>query len=168
MLLAQCAVSDTLELIIAPAVKATARCESSDSPNFAKSLQRDAMMDEVLETPTWDRCSNGPGFRHQSASNAGPLCLSEMVPQRITNPSWLQRYDESSDLSLYLGVADAAHLYSLPLETPTLDRYVPAVHVSCRSPDHPAFIEKHAGQPAFRSWIATAPVLNCNVVQMCQ
>merc|ERR1711977_343244 len=100
---------------------------------------------------------NGAGYEYQACSNAGLHCFSEMVPQLFTNPSWLHGND-GSDLSLHLGVANATDLSNVPLETPTFDRHVPAVHVSCRAADTAVFVEQSSEQPVVRSWIAAEPM----------
>merc|ERR1719191_2427903 len=69
-------------------------------------------------------------------------------------PSWLQD-NSNSDLTLELGVANAADLSSMPVETPTLDRHVPAMHVSCRAADTSVFVEQSSEQPVVRSWISS-------------
>jgi hypothetical protein len=151
-LLEQCKESDTLEMLIQPAFQKTARSDSNDSQTTAKSLPPPSMMDDIcrktLETPTWDRCIAGYDFH--PVSDAGMQGFLES--QMMSNASWLQGND-SSELSLHLGVANAADLSSMPLETPTFDRHVPAMHVSCRAADTSVFLEESCEQPAVRSWI---------------
>jgi len=94
---------------------------------------------------------------YHSGSNAGfdPQCFSQLGDHMAaTAPCWLQPND-SSDLTLDIGFANAADLSSMPVETPTLDRHVPAMHVSCRAAETSAFVEQSSEQPVVRSWIVS-------------
>lgn len=157
-LLEECKVSKTLVLLVQPSAQTTARSESSVSQTSAASLPQASAMGEMcvkpLETPTWDRCMTGVGYFHHLSE--GLQCFSEMGPHVGTDPGWLQA-SESSDLSLHLGVANAADLSAMPLETPTLDRHVPAMHVSCRAADTSGFVEQCFEQPLVRSWTTSEP-----------
>merc|ERR1712224_1152430 len=95
----------------------------------------------------------GAGCEYQSGVNAGLQCFPEMAPQLLTNPGWLHGND-GSDLSLHLGIANAVDLSTM-IETPTFDRHVPAVHVSCRAADTTVFVEQSSEQPVVRSWISS-------------
>jgi hypothetical protein len=111
-----------------------------------------------LETPTFDNCTNAVGYHTGSYSGFDVQCFSQLGNQMVTAaPSWLQA-NSSSDLTLELGVANAADLCSMPVETPTLDRHVPAMHVSCRAADTSVFVEQSSEQPVIRSWVASDPM----------
>lgn len=155
-LLEQCKESDILELVIQPAVQTTARSDSNDSQATAKSLPPPSMMEEMcrnpLETPTWDGYISASGYEFQGSIDVGLQGFPDMTPQIVTNSGWLQG-NGSSELSLHLGDVNAADLSNMPLETPTFDRHVPAMHVSCRAADTDVFVEQSSEQPAVRSWI---------------
>merc|ERR1712093_228446 len=42
----------------------------------------------------------------------------------------------------------------MPLETPTLDRCMPAFHFPCKPPGMPTFDQQHSEEMMMRSWIA--------------
>lgn len=113
-----------------------------------------AMCGMPLETPTWDSFMAGVGYWDQPCINTGVQCFSEMEPQMSSD----SKNSLLCDLSLHLGVANAADLAIVPLETPTLDRHVPAMYVSCRAAETSVFGEHFFEQPVARSWIATEPM----------
>jgi len=148
-LLEQCKVSDTLVLLIQPSVQATARSVSIDSQASVASAPPVPMVDGMpLETPTFDNC-----YSYLPVSHA-PFDMQCFSQVQMASTNWLQA-NGSSDLTLDLGATNAGELCSMPVETPTLDRHVPAMHVSCRAADTSVFVEQSSEQPSVRSWIAT-------------
>jgi len=167
-LLEQCRVSDTLILLIQPSMQATARSESNDSHTSSASLPpfsvMGAMCSMPLETPTWDSFMAGVNYSDQHGFNTGVQCFSEIEPEMSSD----SKNSLLCDLSLHLGVANAADLAIVPLETPTLDRHVPAMHVSCRAAETSAFGEHSFEQPVARSWtLAPEIVAPSSVNDLC-
>jgi hypothetical protein len=163
-LLEQCKVADTLVLLIQPSVQATARSDLSDSQTSAASAPPVSVVGEMcgipLQTPSFDNYTTAVGYSYHSGCNAGfdVQSFAQLGTQMIhTAPSWLQAND-GPNLTLDLDVANAADLCGMPVETPTLDRHVPAMHVSCRAADTSVFDEQSSEQPVVRSWIASEPV----------
>lgn len=156
-LLEQCKLSDTLALLIQPSVQTTARTDPSDPQTSATSEPLFSVEGNILgiplETPSYDNYTTtvgNAGFDVQCFSHLG----TEMV---LEAPTFLQA-NGSSDLTLELEVAHATDLCGMPVETPTLDRHVPAMHVSCRAADTFVFLEQSSEQPVHRSWLANDPL----------
>merc|ERR1712118_131161 len=136
--------------------QATARSESTDSQVSAASAPPGPVpgiggMLEMPQTSTFENCMALHHYSYQQY-------LLQMGTHVATAPGCLHD-NRSSQLTLDLGVGNGADPGNMPLEleTPTLDRHVPAMHVSCRASDTPVIAEQSCDQPIVRSWLAGEP-----------